>query len=49
MTSLNKNRIKTINTVVDRFNYDLEKSLNKTALLTFKPPTTKATHNKDFS
>ena len=49
MISLNKNRIKAISTVVNRFNYDLEKSLNKIALLTSKFPTAKATYNKDLS
>ena len=48
MTSLNKDRIEVINTVVNRFNYDLEKSLNKIALFTSKFPTAKATYNKDF-
>ena len=38
-----------INTVINRFNYDLKKSLNKTALFTSKPPTAKATHNRDLS
>ena len=48
MISLNKNRIEAINTVVNRFNYDLKKSLNKTAPLTSKPPTAKATYNRDL-
>ena len=49
MTNLNKDRIKAINTVVDRFSYDLEKSLNKITSLTSKPPTAKATHDRDLS
>ena len=49
MISLNKNRIKAINTVVNRFNYDLKKLLNKITLLISKPPTTKATYNRDLS
>ena len=49
MTSLNKNRIKSVSTVVNRFNYDLKKLLNKTAPLTSNPPTAKATYNKDLS
>ena len=49
ITNLNKNRIKTINTMVNRFNYDLEKSLSKTALFTSKFPTAKATYNRDLS
>ena len=49
MINLNKDRIKTINTVVNRFNYDLEKSLNKITLFISKSPTTKATYNKDLS
>ena len=48
ITSLNKDRIKAINTVVNRFNYDLKKSLNKIALFISKPPTAKATHDKDL-
>ena len=47
--NLNKNRIEVINTMIDRFSYDLEKSLSKTAPLISKPPTTKATYNKDLS
>ena len=47
--SLNKDRIKAINTVVNRFNYNLEKSLNKITPLTSKPPTAKATHDRDLS
>ena len=48
ITSLNKNRIKTVNTVVNRFIYDLEKLLNKIALFTSKPLTAKATYDKDL-
>ena len=48
MISLNKDRIKAINTMINRFNYDLKKLLNKIALFTFKPPTAKATYNKDL-
>ena len=47
--SLNKNRIEAISTVINRFNYNLKKLLNKIAPLTFKPPTAKATYNKDLS
>ena len=46
--SLNKDRIKVINTVINRFNYDLKKSLNKTASLTSKSPTAKATYDRDL-
>ena len=49
ITSLNKDRIEVINTVVNRFNYDLKKLLNKTALFISKLPTAKATHDKDLS
>ena len=49
ITNLNKDRIKAINTVVNRFNYDLEKSLNKIAPFTSKPPTAKTTYNKNLS
>ena len=48
MTNLNKDRIKAVSTVVDRFNYDLKKSLNKIALLIFKPLTAKATYDKNL-
>ena len=48
MISLNKDRMKVINTVVNRFNYDLKKSLNKIALLISKSLTAKATYDRDF-
>ena len=38
-----------VNTVVDRFNYDLKKLLSKIAPLTSKPPTAKATYDRDLS
>ena len=47
--NLNKDRIKAVSTVVNRFNYDLKKLLNKIAQLTSKPPTTKATYDRDLS
>ena len=49
MISLNKDRIEVISTVINRFNYDLKKSLSKIALLISKPPTTKATYDRDLS
>ena len=47
ITSLNKDRIEAVNTVINRFNYDLEKLLSKIALFTSEPPTTKAIYNRD--
>ena len=49
MTNLNKDRMKAVNTVINRFNYDLEKSLSKIASFTSKPPTAKATYDRDLS
>ena len=46
--SLNKDRIEAINTMVNRFSYDLEKLLSKIALFIFKFPTAKATYNRDL-
>ena len=37
-----------INTVVNRFSYDLEKLLSKIALLTSKFSTARATYNRDL-
>ena len=46
--SLNKNKMEAISTIIDRFNYDLEKLLSKIAPLISKFPTAKATYNKDL-
>ena len=48
MISLNKNRIEAVNTVINRFSYDLKKSLNKIAPLTSKFSTAKTTYDKDL-
>ena len=47
--SLNKDRIKAVSTVVNRFSYDLKKSLSKIALFISEFPTAKATYNRDLS
>ena len=49
ITSLNKDRIEVISTIVNRFNYDLKKLLNKIAPFISKPLTAKATYNRNFS